>query len=102
MTTTEALIVLIKALPEIEFTEVFEEMAGHLNKNKWHHLTNGLYSVKITELEERVEELEEEVRDAENSLDEALNQEDAASEKVKELEQEIEDLKQKITELESK
>ncbi len=98
MTTTEALIALIKALPEIEFTEVFEEMTGHMHRNKWHHLTNSLFSDRISELEDDIERLEEEVKDAENAMDEAMDNEELCQDKIKELEAEIEQLKTQIQE----
>lgn len=64
MTQTEALITLLKRLPEIEMAEVLTEINAHLYTQKWNHLKRECLSTdsaedKIRDLESDLEEMEE-------------------------------------------
>lgn len=79
-TQTEALLVLINRLPEIDFVDVLKGMAEQIQRNKWEHIIDGCFDIDTHQEElwdaerelEKLEEKKDELIDAINTTAEDL------------------------------
>jgi len=82
MTRNEAIITLVKALPEIELAEVMTEVIKHIQREKLDHLINDVFEIETNE--DEIERLQDEISDLESEVD---SQRDEISELKKKLKQ---------------
>lgn len=69
MTEIDALMVLIRRLPEVDMASLFEQLNDHINDHRWGHLVKKAFSETMEELEEELAEAQDEIERVESTRD---------------------------------